>query len=437
MSFGIPVRNGLSIGLLASTFLTSGSGRLVPRLTLNFLTGAPLDNRITFTRSTTGTFVGSNGLIQSAAIDAPRFDYNPATLASLGLLIEEQRTNLLLYSEQFDNAIWVKANVTVTANTAVAPDGTTSADKVIPTAANNPFKELQQNISVTAGVSYTLSFYAKADGYSFVQFIGSGGIFGTFFLNYNLSTGVETAFSAGTSTITQRSITPAGSGWYRISVTATALSSGTGRMALDIIPAGDSIRGVSWASDGTSGILHWGAQMEAGAFVTSYIPTVAATVTRAADIATMTGTNFSSWYNASEGTVVAGFGSYANNSGGNPGVLQIDDGASSNSVRMFAGSSVSPVFNVNTGGVSQAYLSSGVLSPSVSAKMAGAYALNNFAKSLNGAALETDASGTVPVVNRMLIGSGTGGVGYLNGYIRSITYYASRLTNAQLQAITA
>ena len=208
-------------------------------------------------------------------------------------------------------------------------------------------------------------------------------------------------------------------------------------MALDIIPAGDSIRGVSWASDGTSGILHWGAQMEAGAFVTSYIPTVAATVTRAADIATMTGTNFSSWYNASEGTVVAGFGSYANNSGGNPGVLQIDDGASSNSVRMFAGSSVSPVFNVNTGGVSQAYLSSGVLSPSVSAKMAGAYALNNFAKSLNGAALETDASGTVPVVNRMLIGSGTGGVGYLNGYIRSITYYASRLTNAQLQAITA
>jgi hypothetical protein len=82
MSFGIPVRNGLSIGLLASTFLTSGSGRLVPRLTLNFLTGAPLDSRITFSRTTNATLVDATG----------RVTYAP--------------NNLVTYSEQFDNAAW-------------------------------------------------------------------------------------------------------------------------------------------------------------------------------------------------------------------------------------------------------------------------------------------------------------------------------------------
>jgi hypothetical protein len=95
------------------------------------------------------------------------------------------------------------------------------------------------------------------------------------------------------------------------------------------------------------------------------------------------------------------------------------------------------VFNVNVGGVNQAFLNVGTVNPNAITSIAGAYALNNFAKSVNGLAPDTDASGTVPVVNRMLIGSGTAGVNYLSGYIRSITFYPQRLTNAQLQELTA
>jgi hypothetical protein len=200
---------------------------------------------ITFTRSTNATLVDGTGLLT----------YAP--------------NNLLLRSEEFDNALWVKAGVTVTANTATAPNGTTTADKVIPSAVTSSFKELQQNIVVTAGVNYTFSYYVKADGYSFVQFVGSSGQFGTFSVNYDLSTGTETAFVTGSSTITQRSITDAGSGWYRISVTATALATGSGRVAVDIIPASNSLRAVSWAGDGTSGVLMWGAQAEAVTYQTT------------------------------------------------------------------------------------------------------------------------------------------------------------------------
>ena len=78
-----------------------------PALLLDFTTGT-LDSRITFTRSTTGSYYNSAGVLSTAAINAPRFDYNPSTLQAKGLLIEESRTNLLTYSEQFDNAAWVK-----------------------------------------------------------------------------------------------------------------------------------------------------------------------------------------------------------------------------------------------------------------------------------------------------------------------------------------
>ena len=108
--------------------------RAVPSLDLRFadtksladaVTGQSL---VTFTRASTGTYVGSDGLIKTAAVNEARFDHNPSTGESLGLLVEEARTNLLTYSEQFDNAAWVKSNSTVTANAGAAPNGTATAD---------------------------------------------------------------------------------------------------------------------------------------------------------------------------------------------------------------------------------------------------------------------------------------------------------------------
>jgi hypothetical protein len=153
----------------------------------------------------------------------------------------------------------------------------------------------------------------------------------------------------------------------------------------------------------------------------------------------MIGANFSNWYNQSEGTLFAEFGPYGNGgASSNPGVVQIDDGTSNNLVRFFAGASVSPVFSVNSGGSGQAYISTGTLNPSVSSKVAGAYKVNDFARSFNGATAVLDTSGAVPVaVNRATIGLGNGGVGYLNGTISRIAYFPRRLSNAELQGITS
>jgi len=434
MSFGIPVRNGLSIGLLASTFLTSGSGRLVPRLTLNFLAGAPLDSRITFTRSTTATFVGSDGLIQSSAINAPRFDYDPVSLASRGLLIEEQRVNLVLYSEQFDNAAWTKTAATITANATTAPDGTLTADKITPDAGSAQH-DILQTASITTGVTYTITVFAKKENYNFIQLTLSGlGSHG--YANFNLNTG--TIGSTGNSPAAT-SITAVGNGWYRCSISVVSQVTIAGGPYIAALPTDIAIRRPTFTGDGTSGIFIWGAQLEAGSFATSYIPTVASTVTRAADIAVMTGTNFSSWYNQSEGTVVVQ-ASTQRTSGSAVRVLQIDDGTTDNRHSIsFDGTSPSTTFNAATivGAVSQASFAL-LVTPLAVSKLAYAYKANDFAASANGGAVSTDVSGTVPSsLTAMRIGSLVGGIQQLNGHLSSITYYPTRLTNAQLQALTA
>ena len=173
-------------------------------------------------------------------------------------------------------------------------------------------------------------------------------------------------------------------------------------------------------------------------FASSYIPTTTATVTRAADVASITGTNFSSWYNQTEGTVFAEFGPYGNTgTSANPGIVQANNGTGANRVALFAGLTTVPVFAIDNTSVNQAYLNTpGVLSPTVTSKLSGAYRSNDFARTVNGGNLATDASGTVPTVNQLQIGAGLGGIAGLNGTIKRLTYWPVRLANTTLQSIT-
>ena len=430
MSFGIPVRNGLSIGLLASTFLTSGSGRLVPRLTLNFLTGAPLDSRITFTRSTTATFVGSDGLIQSSAINAPRFDYNPATLAPRGLLIEEQRVNLLLYSEQFDNVLWIKSNATVTANAATSPDGTTNADKLLDSITNTTHAVNQVAVAAAvAGVTYTFSVFIKAAerGFAFVGIIG--GALNTPFVSIDLTTGSVAAVNG---TVVSSSSTAFGNGWWRVTITATTIAIGNVTPEIRVSANGLWANRV-YVGNGT-GIFVWGAQLEAGSFATSYIPTVASTVTPAADNATMTGTNFSSWFNASEGTFVASAAVLSTAS--NRGVYAASDGSDVNELFHYVSTTANNL--VTTASVAQAnVIISGPVSINTVFSDAFAYRENDISAAFNGVLGTPDTSATLPVVSQLRLGARGDAALRLNGHLRTLTYYATRLTNAQLQALSA
>lgn len=371
----------------------------------------------------------------SAAYFGPRFDYDPVTLAPRGLLIEEQRVNFAINSEAVD--LWAGfTGSSASSNVAAAPDGTTTADKLVESAtlAGHFISQTSASVSYTSGTAYTRSCWLKADGrrYASVYLPGSNFASTGRTAIFDLQTGVVQSVESGVTA----TITPFANSWYRCTASAVANVTSSGHAGGTAL-LDNSLQG-TYTGNGVSGVLIWGAQTELGSFPTSYIPTTTATATRAADNATMTGTNFSSWYNQSEGTMDADFGPFSGITGTNPGIVGIDDGTSSNTIRMFAGSGVSPVLNVITGGGgSQAYLSAGILTPSLISNIAGAYALNNFAKSVNGGATETDVSGTVPVVERMLIGFGSGGgINYLNGYIRSITYYPQRLSNSELQKLT-
>jgi hypothetical protein len=133
----------------------------------------------------------------------------------------------------------------------------------------------------------------------------------------------------------------------------------------------------------------------------------------------------------------AEFGPYGN--GGvskNPGIIQIDSGSAANTIRMFSGGSISPVLDVTTSSVNQVYISSGLLTPSLTSKISGAYKVNDFARAVNGSNLGTDSSGTVPTLNQMLIGTGNAGVAELNGTIKRFCFWPTRFANTTLQAIT-
>ena len=364
----------------------------------------------------------------ASAYYGPRFDYNPLTLAPRGLLIEEQRVNLALYSDQFDNAAWVRTTANVTANATTSPDGTTNADRLAGDGTSSTHN-INQSLTFTAA-AHTVSVYAKRDTNNFIQIrIGAFAIAGgTGFANFDLNAGTVGTIGAG---LSAASITPAGNGWYRCTITGTTLAAASG-VGLYVVTSATAVSAET--NTLATSVFLYGAQTELGAFATSYIPTVASTVTRAADVATITGTNFSSWYNASEGTIVASADS-VRPTGISPAtrVFQFDDGTGNNNIRS-AGTSTLTVVNATA---LQAFLSPNPAIPfdGTVFKFASAYKENDFASVTTGA-VATDTSGTVPTVTQLALGSGTG-AGILNGHIRSITYYPSRLTNAQMQELAA
>lgn len=390
-----------------------------------YLWGAQLEQRSAVTAYTVTTTAAINNYIpvlQTAASGVARLDYNPTTRESLGLLIEESRTNSLTYSDQFDNAAWIKTDSSITANTAIAPDGTLTADKLVPTSTLTTGRA-QQNFAGSAGTTYTLSVYGKAETFSNLRLYSDDSGSNSASVSYNLSTGViaSAAQSTGTWTSASSTIASVGNGWYRATLTFTATGAAPSRFQY-------------WCRDtgnGFSGIFIWGAQLEAGTFVTSYIPTVATTVTRAADVAVMTGTNFSSWYNISEGTLYA---EGATVDDAYQTLISMNVGAVTNVISLQGSSNGA---NMNLVVVSNSVSQASVARPLVktSSKAAGIYKTNDFEISVNASAVATDTLGVVPTVDRMFIGC-ENSTFFWNGTIKRFTYYPLALTSTQLQVLT-
>jgi hypothetical protein len=417
--------------------LTRAFSSGLPTLYLDFLSSESLDSRITASGGTGGTRVNSAGLIVPAS--APRFDYDPITLAARGLLIEEQRTNLLLRSAEFDNASWTKLNATATGGAATGPDGTASADSIAPTASTATHAALQ-TATVTASTTYTATVYMKAAGATHAQLVYDDGASNGAFMNLNLSTGAITRGpeAAGTGTQVAGDVQSAGNGWYRVRVTAQHGST-TARVAVNPLVSSASASGIFPSITTTTGdaVYLWGAQLEAGPFATSYIPTTTAQVTRTADSLVMTGANFSSWFNAVQGTIYAEADSVAFGGGtGARPVFELNDGTSNNRVTAYFRSGAAGLeTDVMAGGVNQAALASqvGLLSNTVY-KLAAVYAANDFAFAVAAGAVATDSAGSVPAVTQLLIGATN--AAYQNGHLRTLRYYPRRLPDTTLQALT-
>lgn len=266
-----------------------------------YLWGAQFEARSSataYTATTTQAITNYIPVLLTAGGNQPRFDCNPTTGESLGLLIEEQRTNIATYSS-VNTSGWVSVSSTLTNNYATSPDGTTSAGYLADDT-NNVQHSLYQTVTLANATSYSFSAYIKSYGRNYAEIIPFGTPTGNTVVgaSFNLSNGTVSA-TTGAVTAT---ITSVGNGWYRCSVIYTTVASGA--LNFNIFPSiGPNVGDRVYTGNGFSGLLVWGAQAEAGAFATSYIATTSASATRTADIAQMTGANFLSWYSQGFGTL--------------------------------------------------------------------------------------------------------------------------------------
>jgi hypothetical protein len=387
---------------------------------------------VTFTRSgNTATVVNSSGLIATINANLPRFDFDPVTLACKGLLIEEARTNLLTYSNDFSNVIWGKNSSSITSNAITSPDGTVNASKLVEAAATAEHTvNRTATVAIVAGSSNTLSIFAKKGERTAIElfYVNNTYTSGVRF-RFNLTAGtVGSAIISGTASGTSATITNYGNDWYKCSVTAIvdALS-----VAANFNIALFNGSTTFYAGNGTSGAYIYGAQLEAGAFATSYIPTVATSVTRNADVAVMTSTNFSSWYTATTGAAVVW--AIPQVITGTRPLIQFDD-TTANEIIALRGNIADPEMSIVDGGVAQAQIDVGTIVANTAYKLSGAWNTNSCAAAKDGGTVGTDNTSTIPTPTQLRIGSD--GTNYASAWVQKILYYPQRLINAEVQAIS-
>jgi hypothetical protein len=390
-----------------------------------------------FTRASSATFVGSNGLIQSAATNIPRFDHTSAGVCR-GLLIEESRTNIALYSGAWvGNTGWSLAQATSVVS-GTGPDGNNAYEVADDSTTSNVHGILNSGgttgtaaTSVVSGTTYTGSVFLKkiAGSVDWVQVtMGAGGFGSAQYANFNLSTGQVGNF-AGLASGTSPRIEAFANGWYRCSISVTATTTTTTSFSVAVYSTNNTnatTRAISYNGNTANKFLAAMAQFEVGSFATSYIPTTTGSVVRSADVCSITGANFTSFYNQSEGTsfvaserISAGssftaLARYSDNTNNNR--INIGNVGNPHSIEFLIASSGTSTFSES-------------LNTTAFKKAALAYKANDANYAVNGSLGTQDNTVTVPsTVNQFDMGSGQ--------IVAAIRYYKKRLPNSKLVALT-
>ena len=422
-------RGSVGFGQAGSVGVGGGSTNRLS-LDLQFATDKTLTARKgptpTFTRASTATFVGSNGFIQSAAVNDPRFDHTPTTLASLGLLMEESRTNLVLQSENHPSASWSKTGLTVASASNTDPSGAATSNLVSEDISVG-LHRMFQSTAYVSGTSYSISCFLKYAGRQFVAIthpaVAANGV-----AIFDIQNGTITLSQAGITS----SITAYPNGWYRCVINGVSSTTGGASHIIQGSTTGGILTGSYLGLNGPAFYIY-GSQVEAGSFPTSYIPTTTASVVRSADLCSITGSDFTTVYNQSEVSIFSELEFQANNSSA---VVHCNN-ATANEVlalSQFTSPSRLAIF-VADGGVTQAAVNANANINQVY-KAATSAKLNSFQFALGGVLGTRDTVGTMPTPTQINIGKTQSAV-HLTGRIKQIKIFRKELSDAKLQALTA
>lgn len=383
-------------------------------------------------RATSATRVNASGVIETVGANVPRLDYTNGTCPSI--LVEPQRTNLALYSEQFDNINWTKSNMNVTANSSTSPDGTTTADTITVTSTS---AELF-GAGTSATTTTTSSVFVKKGNQKYfgITINGVNNFDSRYQAVFDLDNGTIFQENNSSTQLTNRSakIESYANGWYKVSVTATFAILAVGFVvfqhsnSVPTIPSNN----LAWNNSTNGNTFIWGAQLEAGSYATSYIPTTSASVTRNADLISKTG--ISSLIGQTEGTLFIDV--LPNNTLSVNVPIRLDDTTSSNIIQLEWSGATTANLLIASGG-SWSVLATGLSVPqNIHSKIAIAYKINDFVLYVNGTQKVNDTSGTVPVgMSSIRFNKSSSTV--FSGYYKTAALWKTRLSNSELAEITS
>jgi hypothetical protein len=380
----------------------------------------------TVTRASTKNILGSNGLYQSVANNVPAFEFN-ADGSYRGLLVEPGATNLATYSQAFGDASWDKANVTVSSDTTVAPDGTTTADSVLSNTVGLDEHRARKVFTMAINTAHTASIYVKKAGgvYAYIRDM-TNNEFSIFDLD------LVSVISTGAGQVS--TIEPIGD-YYRITTSFTT----PGVITTNAVDFGFTTSSTSVGSvvPVGEGLIMWQAQLETGAVATSPIVTTGSTASRVADDVSLTGA--SSLIGQTGGGTLFVEVEWRSTSGVEQTLLSVSDGTLDNRIQIVKVVNEFSMF-LTANGVNQTFQGQNASAYTGIVKGALGYSQDDTVLAKGGSIVSTDISvdlTSMGLLTNVYIGSLNGTIEIANMWIRAVALFPTRLSNAQLIAITS
>ena len=390
-----------------------------------------------FSRSGEATRINKDGLIETVASNVPRLNYpliDGVVQGCPSLLLEPQRTNLVAYSEAFDNAAWIKvSNTSISDNFAISPDGTQNSSEIKATSTSTSVLGFYTGFTVSSGVEYTVSFFVKKGIAKYIQLYHAfSQVAGVPRTNFDLENGVVSVSDAGHTS----SIEDYGNGWYRcivkLTTATTILQTFFNAVKLPYAPRDASS---SWSAN--DNFYFYGAQLELGSYPTSYIPTSGSTVTRVAETCNNAGN--SNVFNDSEGVLMAEISALANDQTNR--LISLTNGSSSERISLFYSQDSSNEVKgiVFVGGSAVGEVEYNSIDITTNLKVALKYKANDLSLWINGIEVVTDNLSSTPTgLDRLNFDLGiSSSVLPFYGNTKQLQYFDTALSDAELALLTS